>query len=356
MRKLSIVAGLVVGLSLTGLPSATAQGAGGPIILMGIDAEDCGPGGHGPISVYEDVVSSILSNVSNGGSGILVFGGDGVADCVTLFWNTIAADLGIAVTYVEGADNISSQSFAGFAMLAVASDENQTFGGLTVDEHEALSARQADVAAFVNAGGGLIGFSSTFDPSTTSGPYAYLGGIGSFSVSFSTYDDIKPTSAGAAIGITDDLDVCCWHNIFDSFPAFLQVLAHVEGTTDVAALGGEQVVVGGECPGFEIKGNFILGTSGDDELKGTYGVDTICGLAGNDFIFAGHGNDQVAGNAGADHLLGSRGGDHIKGGPGNDLLVGGRGRDTLNGGPGFDICKGGSAKDTFKNCEVIKDK
>lgn len=39
---------------------------------MGIDAEDGGPGGHGPITTYEDVVNSILSNVTNGGSGILV--------------------------------------------------------------------------------------------------------------------------------------------------------------------------------------------------------------------------------------------------------------------------------------------
>ncbi|MFK4998901.1 hypothetical protein ACI2OX_21215 [Bacillus sp. N9] len=49
--------------------------AGGPLILMGIDAEDGGVNGHGPIANYIQVVNSILSNVSNGGSGILVIGG-----------------------------------------------------------------------------------------------------------------------------------------------------------------------------------------------------------------------------------------------------------------------------------------
>lgn len=355
MRRIAVLSGLLAVLGLTGLPEATSQGAGGPLVLMGIDAEDCGPGGHGPITVYEDVVSDILANVNNGGSGILVFGGDGVGDCVTLFWDALAAGIGETVTYVEGAANVSSQSFAGFAMLAVASDEFQTGGGLTVDEHEALSARQAAVASFINGGGGLIGFSSTFDPGTTSGPYAYLGGFGSFTVDFTDYDDITATPAGAAIGITDALDVCCWHNIFDSFPGFLNVLAHVAGSNDVAALGGAQVVVGGKCPGFKIKGNFILGTKGPDTLKGTKQVDTICGLAGNDTVRAGHGKDQVAGNRGDDVLKGMRQGDTIKGGPGDDLLVGGRGNDTLIGGKGFDTCKGGFGKDTFKSCEVIHD-
>ena len=52
--------------------------AQGPIVLMGLDAEDGGPEVHGPISVYVDVVNHILSQATylgNTGSGILVIGG-----------------------------------------------------------------------------------------------------------------------------------------------------------------------------------------------------------------------------------------------------------------------------------------
>ena len=68
--------------------------SGGPVVLMGIDAEDGGPGGHGPLAVYANVVSSILADVTNGGSGILVIGGGKdttpPVDDVTGFWDQVA--------------------------------------------------------------------------------------------------------------------------------------------------------------------------------------------------------------------------------------------------------------------------
>lgn len=225
--------------------------AGGPVVLMGIDAEDGGPGGHGPISVYVDVVNNILSQVSNGGSGILVIGGGkGVCfspDDVTAFWDAVASGTGQSVTYVNGDSNIQAQSFAGFAMLAVVSDEFNTFcGGLTQAENDALATRVTDVAAFVNGGGGLLGFSSDFFAGA--GPYAYLSGIGGFSSTIGlSYFDITPTPAGSAIGITDDLDICCWHDTYDTFPGFLQTLATDASSGNPAAIGGADVIVAPFC-------------------------------------------------------------------------------------------------------------
>lgn len=225
--------------------------SGGPVVLMGIDAEDGGVGGHGPIQVYEDVVQSILNSVTNGGSGILVIGGGkDTDDDVTAFWDQIATDLSLTVTYVNGDTNIAAQSFAGFAMLAVVSSEEETSdGGLTGTENDALTGRGAHIAAFINGGGGLLGFSqSGFDA-----PYAYIGGLGTFSVETELgYEDIVPTTDGTAIGITDDLDVCCWHDTYTSFPSFLKVLATVgpneDNAGDVAAIGGAQVVVSSGQP------------------------------------------------------------------------------------------------------------
>jgi hypothetical protein len=48
--------------------------SGGPLVLMGIDAEDGGLGGHGPITAYRDVVNNILLRTTKPGTGILVIG------------------------------------------------------------------------------------------------------------------------------------------------------------------------------------------------------------------------------------------------------------------------------------------
>jgi PKD repeat protein len=218
---------------------------GGPIILMGIDAEDGGPGGHGPNTNYQAVVNSMFPNISNGGSGILVIGGGKSAtDAVTRFWNAIAAGTGKSVTYVNGSA-IAGQSFNGFALLAVVSDyQNTPSGGLTSAENAALAGRQADVAAFINNGGGLLGFSATGFRFQSPSSYAYLAGLGSFTFSFPPqYRNITPTPEGAAIGITDALDVCCWHDQYETFPSFLRVLATNAATGKAAAIGGGNVVI-----------------------------------------------------------------------------------------------------------------
>lgn len=232
--------------SLLGASPQTAQAqTGGPVVLMGIDAEDGGPGGHGPISVYEDIVDTIHSQAT-GGSGILVIGGGkSSTDSVTRFWNAIASGTGIAVTYVNGAA-IGTQSFTPFRMLAVVSDQaNTPSGGLNAAENTLLTGRQSDIADFVNNGGGLLGFSNDFAP-----PYGYLSGVGTFVVRTAQfYDDITPTPEGAAIGITNALDVVAWHDIYDVFPSFLSVLATVNEPTqplihgDPAAIGGQRVII-----------------------------------------------------------------------------------------------------------------
>lgn len=225
--------------------------AGGPIVLIGIDAEDGGIGGHGPIQNYIDVVNSILANVTNGGTNILVIGGGkNPTDDVTVFWNAIDTAIpGVSVTYVNGAANISAQSFAGFAMLAVVSDVHNTpSGGLTDAENDALATRANDVAAFVNGGGGLQGYSSEFRTNV----YGYLAGVGTFVVNDGNYNNIEPTPEGLAIGITNALDVEFWHQTFRSFPSFLDILAtnSQQGTPTFgqpAAIGGQQVIVP-TCP------------------------------------------------------------------------------------------------------------
>lgn len=100
----------------------------------------------------------------------------------------------------------------------------------------------------------------------------------------------------------------------------------------------------------------IVGTRGDDELKGTQHDDVICALAGddgvsgmdgNDMLRLGRGNDSAGGGGGDDVIRAGPGGDEADGGAGNDrfLLRGGgdevidyHGRDVVYGGAGDEYC------------------
>ncbi|MDX1450024.1 MAG: hypothetical protein R3246_13280 [Acidimicrobiia bacterium] len=240
-RRIAILG--VISVVLLMLPAGTGSAAtGGPVVLMGIDAEDGGVGGHGPIGVYIDVVNSVLGQVSNGGSGILVIGGGkSASDDVTEFWDAIGGGTSQTITYVNGDVAIGGQSLAGFAMIAIVSSEGETSdGGLTEAESAALNARAGEIAAFVNNGGGLFGTSQA----ELSAPYGYLGDIGAFTFTVDiSYRDITPTAEGTAVGITDAMDVCCWHDYYDTFPSFLDVLATDADNDRVAALGGVDVVI-----------------------------------------------------------------------------------------------------------------
>lgn len=229
-----------------GLVCLASPAWAGPVLLMGVGAEDGGEFSQGPITLYRTVADQLLSNVTNGGTGLLVIGGGkGGLDEVTPFWNRLAGVApAIPLTFVNGPDNIGSQSFAGFALLAVASDNfNTFFGGLTLAEHQALTGRAADIAAFVNAGGGLLGLSSQFGAESF-GYLAALGGVASAGPF--DYDQITPTAAGLAAGITDAFDSKDWDQTFVTFPAFLQVLATANRLGQ--PFDGQAAVIGGVTP------------------------------------------------------------------------------------------------------------
>lgn len=218
--------------------------AQGPVVLLGIDAEDFG---HPAPSNYFTVMGSTYSTASNLGTGTLVIGGGkSGTDRVTLFWNALAGVIG-PITYVSGAA-ISSVSFTGYRMIGVVSDVfNTPSGGLTNAENDLLTTRAGDIAAFVNGGGGLLGFSSV----ELNTPYGYLGTIGSFTFGMPPQQqDVTATLEGQAIGVTDALDGCCWHDSYLTFPSFLDVLAYYPNVTGqpAAAIGGQQVIIVNNCP------------------------------------------------------------------------------------------------------------
>ena len=106
------------------------------------------------------------------------------------------------------------------------------------------------------------------------------------------------------------------------------------GMVMVLAMAAGAALAGDKNPGPDI----VIGTAGDDVLRGGNGPDLIRGLGGNDSIW------------------GNKAPDVLRGGPGNDSIHGfgsGNAPDTLIGGPGKDRCIG-TKGDTFRGCEFIK--
>jgi Ca2+-binding RTX toxin-like protein len=93
----------------------------------------------------------------------------------------------------------------------------------------------------------------------------------------------------------------------------------------------------------------IVGTAGNDVLRGTPGNDVIVGLAGHDVIDGRGGDDLICGGDGNDTILGAGGDDRLRGDAGNDAILGGPGNDRIDGGAGRDLCAGNS-KNSFQNC------
>lgn len=372
---------LIVLIAVSGPAAAQGGGGGGPVNLMGIDAEDGGPNGHGPTSVYGDIVDSIFAEIRRPGQDAVIIGaGKAPTDDVTRFWDAVAADTGRTFTYVNGAAGITALDLSGVRFLGIASGVAETpSGGLTQEEADALAARSNEIASFVNSGGGLLGFSQTgINP-----PYAYITGIaGANAFAFNTglsFSDITPTPEGQQVGITDALDVCCWHDEVTRFPSFLRVLATNTASGAATAVGGASTRIqpaGNECAGQPAT---IVGTPGKDTLTGTGGPDVIAGRGGNDVIegvgdddrlCGNSGNDQVDGGSGDDFVRGNPDKDRVNGGPGNDNARGGRGDDRVDGddgddrlrgnpgddhlvgGDGRDRCNGDSGNDTEQGCEI----
>jgi hypothetical protein len=97
-----------------------------------------------------------------------------------------------------------------------------------------------------------------------------VGSIGTFSFFPPTsYSAITPTAEGLSIGITNSLDVCCWHDEYQSFPSFLDVLATNDANARPAAIGGSPVIIAPGCTpaGLEIgTGLNLVADSGDPDL------------------------------------------------------------------------------------------
>jgi len=102
------------------------------------------------------------------------------------------------------------------------------------------------------------------------------------------------------------------------------VAATLLATPLLAASGPAAADPQGDCAG---RAPTIVGTAGDDVIRGGPGRDVVIGLGGD---------DTIRGLGGDDLLCGGEGTDVVRGGAGNDLLLAGLGAGVLSGGAGDD--------------------
>ena len=123
----------------------------------------------------------------------------------------------------------------------------------------------------------------------------------------------------------------------------------------------------------------IVGSNGNDKIRGTSGSDVIITGQGRDEVRAGRGHDRICTGRRTDEIIAGRGNDRVLAGPdldilhggaghdllvtvardipergyyelafgeeGNDEIVGGANPDRLSGGPGHDVIRGGGNAD-----------
>ncbi|MGL5065936.1 MAG: CAP domain-containing protein [Microcoleus sp.] len=149
-----------------------------------------------------------------------------------------------------------------------------------------------------------------------------------------------PNSTGEGSPTTGPKNTASGGNYFLSDSADTQIPATAAGLP-IFALSGNDNLTGGAGA------DSINGMQGADTISGGGGNDSLTGGKGSDSIDGGVGNDFISGNDDNDRLLGSDGNDTIRGGKNNDILIGGNGDDFLAGDRNQDILTGGAGNDTF---------
>lgn len=166
---------------------------------------------------------------------------------------------------------------------------------------------------------------------------------GSFNTSFSgTIANIEHGAAGlkkyAIYGLNLNISQLTGDSAAVSFSAF-SGNDNIQGSTGGDTLlgyNGNDYITGAAPDSTSDQGDVILGGFGNDVIYGMDGDDSLVGgsalvdpLDGDDVIYGGNGNDEIYGSGGKDLIYGGNDRDLIVGGADNDILSGGAGNDTF---------------------------
>ena len=218
------------GLTDAGVIVLGETGGFGPVILSGMDPEDhgAGVGGQG-WQMIQDILRFVVeeSVVHASPSKILQLGGSVSNLAIT---QSAVGPLGFTVTHATGAA-ISTVDFLEFDCLYMPTSAADVSGGLTQADLNLINQREADIIAFINAGGGSAAFAQNLANGYSWFP---LDGLTTSSPTGST---ITLTTEGQFILSPSATSVLPFHTAFTGPPGFfgLDVLA-LEGNGQMLPL------------------------------------------------------------------------------------------------------------------------
>lgn len=352
-------------------------GEGDDVVTIAVDGAVEGGitlgGGMDSLTIAGTVSGDILTGegddmiqLARGGSAGHILAGDG-ADRLSN-----AGTISGSVLLGAGDDSLENTgSIAGPVMLGDGDDSLTSSGAIEGDVNAGDGSDRlvfragATVLGLINLGAGddsLDAGAVTSDLTVDGGAGAdrITTGAGNDSISAGSGDDIITAGAGddvvkAGAG-SDSIDGGAGHDVLDLTEATGAVTVDMRaGTASGAGIDGDRFT-GIEEVRLGAFGGQVVGSDGDDTIKGGGGTSILSGGAGNDRLVGGTGVNTLNGGSGDDTLIGGDQGDTLSGGSGADLITGGSGHDrisggsgsdTLNGGAGDDILTGGSGADNF---------
>ncbi|GAA3649967.1 hypothetical protein GCM10022237_07140 [Nocardioides ginsengisoli] len=135
------------------------------------------------------------------------------------------------------------------------------------------------------------------------------------------------------------------------------VIVGLGGNDRIVGRGGDDVICGGGGNDkITVTGRSarVYGGAGDDRLTAEGAGSTLYGEAGHDVLTASAGGVALIGGDGDDEIHGADVPGRADGGPGDDLILLGRGHDTrVHGGPGSDRIFGGPGNDRLDGDDGI---
>ncbi|CUH77358.1 calcium-binding protein [Tropicibacter naphthalenivorans] len=117
------------------------------------------------------------------------------------------------------------------------------------------------------------------------------------------------------------------------------------GAQFTGAAGWDTLIDIENIDGSDVYGDRLIGSTGDNMLRGFDGNNALFGLGGADTLLGGRHSDTLYGGDGQDRLFALGGRDLLDGGAAADMLWGLGGADTLRGGTGSDTLVGGGGQD-----------
>lgn len=238
VRKWTVlVATLVLAFGVVGSAQA------GKIYISGQDSDDSG---HVTQAFGGQILDFIGIGNTNGGSGILILGGNvtGTSNTTINSWNAVAnSGSGFTLTRASGAAAIAAQSFAGFAAILIPSDSGNTGGGISQLELNAINARALDIATFVNGGGDL----GAFTEGGLTGAFGWFP-LGALTIVNQSYNAAAQTPALLAAGfIASNADISgdLYHNVFTGPPGFFGLSVLATNNQVGTSTFGQAAILGG---------------------------------------------------------------------------------------------------------------